>query len=246
MMFMKNLFPNGLRSLSGFLLILLILGMMEPIIGVLSVQAETVTQEQMEALQQQEETVRKAKEEADRIRVFEEMKAEFRASGTTLDLNSIPETTLELAKRIKQTTPLDLRSSLAAAFYSQRFNLRPSLLLAVISKESNFHQFSVGSHNDRGYMQIIPPTERFMVRNYGGVLGLQYNPKQIFDPEYNLGLGAAYLGGMLAEYGDIDQVLTEYNRGEGRAENYFQRNNSYSTSYSRKVLELEQQYSNLN
>ncbi len=245
-MFIKKLFPNGLRSLSGFILLVLAFAMMEPLVGAISVQAETVTQEQMTALQQQEEVARQAKEEAERIQAIEAVKAEFRASGTTLDLNAIPDSTLDLAKGIKEATPLDLRSALAAAVYSRKFNLRPSLLLAVISKESNFHQFSVGSHRDRGYMQIIPPTERFMMRNYGNALGLEYNPERIFDPEYNLGLGAAYLGGMLAEYGNIDQVLTEYNRGEGRTENYFQRNNSYSTSYSRKVLELEQQYSGLN
>lgn len=245
-MFIRKKFPNGLRSLSGFVLIILVLGMMEPAIGAMSVQAETVTQEQVADLQKQEESARIAKEEADRLKALEAVKSEFRESGTTLDVNAISDSTLELAKRIKQATPLDLRSSLAAAVYSQKFNLRPSLLLAVISKESNFHQFSVGSHNDRGYMQIIPPTERFMMRNYGAPLGLKYNPKQIFEPEYNLGLGAAYLGGMLAEYGDVDQTLTEYNRGEGRAENYFERNNSYSTSYSRKVLELEQLYTSLN
>lgn len=232
--------------MAGVLLIIVIMSMMEPLMGAISVQAETVTQEEMAALQKQEELAGKAREEAERLKENEAVRAEFRESGTTFDLNAIPEETMALAQRIKQATPLDLRSALAAAVYARKFQLPPSLFLAVISKESNFHQYSVGSHNDRGYLQIIPPTERFMMRNYGKELGLEYNPKQIFEPEYNLGLGAAYLGGMLAQYGDIHQVLTEYNRGEGRAENYFERNNSYSTSYSRKVLELEQQYISLN
>lgn len=218
----------------------------EPLVGARSVQAENVTQEQLVALEKQQENARKQQEEASRLQALESKKAQFRASGSTFDLNALPESTLLLAERIKGATPLDLRSSLAAAVYARQFNLRPSLLLAVISKESNFHQFSVGSHNDRGYMQIIPPTERFMARNYGSTLGLEYNPKQIFNPEYNLGLGAAYLGGMLSEYGDVHRVLTEYNRGEGKTVSFFKRNRSYSTSYSRKVLELEQQYLSLN
>ncbi len=244
-MFIKKLFPNGFRSLAGFLLLVLVTGMAEPLIGAISVQAETVTQEQMAALQEQEAAARKAKEDAERLQELEAAKALFRESGTTFDLNTIPESTLTLARDIKAATPLDLRSSLAAAVYARKFNLRPSLLVAVISKESNFHQFSVGSHRDRGYMQIIPATERFMARNYGPKLGLSYNPKRIFDPEYNLGLGAAYLAGMMAEYRDVNRILTEYNRGEGGAKTYYARNKTYSTSYSRKVLEIEQRYSGL-
>lgn len=254
------MFPNGFASLAGFLIIALVMIISEPIIGVISVQAENVTQEQMAALEKQQETarekqaavleqqeaVRKQEEEAKRFLAVDARRAPFRESGTPFDVNAIPESTLALAERIKEATPLNLRSSLAAAVYSRKFNLRPSLLLAVISNESNFNSDSVGGDNDRGYMQIIPATERFMMRSYGEVLGLTYNPKQIFEPEYNLGLGAAYLGNLLAAYGDAHQVLTEYNRGEGRAKTVFQRNNSFSTSYSRNVLELEQQYLSLN
>lgn len=240
------MFPKGIASLAGVMIVVLLLVISEPLIGNVSVQAEDVTQEQMVALEKQQEAVRAQAQEAQRVQALEARKVPFKESGTSFDVNGIPESTLALAERIKSKTPLDLRSSLAAAVYAKKFNLRPSLLVAVISKESNFHQFSVGSHNDRGYLQIIPPTERFMMRNYGSTLGLKYNPKQIFEPEYNLGLGAAYLGGMLAEYGDVHQTLTEYNRGEGRAESFFRKNGAYSTSYSKKVLELEQQYLSLN
>lgn len=251
--FQKNSLRNGISSLSVFLIIVLGMLIADPLVGVLAVRAEDVTQEQMAALEEQEAAARekqaaalRQQEEAKRLQAEEALRAAFRASGTGFDLNAIPETTLALAQRIQGATPLDERSALAAAVYARKFNLRPSLLVAVISKESNFHQFSVGSHQDRGYMQIIPSTERFMMRSYGGALGLKYNPKQIFDPEYNLGLGAAYLSGMLNEYGDVHRILTEYNRGEGGARSYYRRNGTYSTSYSRKVLDLEQQYLSLN
>lgn len=246
------MFPKGFASLRGFMIIALVLIISQPIIGALSVQAENVTQEQMLALQQQQqvalekqEAARKQEEEAARLQALEARKAVFRESGTRFNLNDIPESTLLLAEQIKQSTPLDYRSSLAAAVYSRKFNLRPSLLLAVISKESNFHQNSVGSSRDRGYMQIIPSTERFMMKSYGSVLGLKYNPEQIFEPEYNLGLGTAYLSGMMAEYKDVNHILTEYNRGEGGARSFYRRNGSYSTSYSKAILNEERLYANI-
>lgn len=256
-MFIKKLFPQGFASVTGFLIIAIIMVISQPIIGAISVQAEDVTQEQMAALEKQNEVAlakaaeerevkRKQQAETERLQAIEDRQGVFKEAGTTFNLDAIPESTLELADQIKQRTPLDLRSSLSVAVYSQQFNLRPSLLLAVISKESNFHQFSVGTHQDRGYMQVIPSTERFIMRAYGDALGMKYNPKQIFDPEYNLGLGAAYLGDMMTRYGDAHRALTEYNRGEGGAHRVFQNNGSYGTSYSRKVLELEQQYQDIN
>ncbi len=256
-MFTKKMFPQGFASITGFLIIALIMVASQSISGAIAVQAENVTQEQKMALEKQKEVAlaREAAIEAaalekqaeeNRVKAMEARKAVLKGTGTSFDIEGISESTQNLAERITASTPLDFRTALAVAVYSRQFNLRPSFLLAVISKESNFHQFSVGSHNDRGYMQIIPSTERFMMRAYGEQLGLKYNPKQIFDPEYNLGLGAAYLGAMIDAYGDVHRALTEYNRGEGGAHKYFQKNRTYSTSYSKSILKLEQQYLDLN
>lgn len=241
----RRIFSNEFIPAGGLLLLLAAV-LLFPAFSGLTARAENVTDEQRQALVRQEETARAQREEAQRQQVLEAKRARFREAGAQLDIDAVPESTLALAERIDGATPLDLRSSLSAAVYARKFNLRPSLLLAIISKESNFNQFTVGSHRDRGYMQIIPASERFMVRWFGAQLGLEYNPKQIFDPEYNLGLGAAYVGSMIERYGDVERALTEYNRGEGRTETYYRRNGSYSTSYSRQVLALEQQFTALN
>ncbi len=243
---LRRILPHGLTLWLGPLVLLLLAVVLLPAAGGLTARAENVTEEQRQALVQQEEAARAAREAAQRQQALEARLARFVAAGSQLDVQAVPESTLDLAERIAGATPLDLRSSLAAAVYARQFSLRPSLLLAVISKESNFNQFSVGSHRDRGYMQIIPATERFMAKWFGPGLGMPYNPKKIFDPEYNLGLGGAYLGYMISQYGDVERALTEYNRGEGRTETFFKRNGTYSTSYSRAVLELEQRYLSLN
>lgn len=147
------------------------------------------------------------------------------------------------AKEIANGTPLDYRSALTLVKYADRYELNPSLILSVIEVESNFNQWEVGSSRDRGYMQIIPATEKWLAKDFGKELGLKYNPERIFDPEYNIGLAAAYLNLLRENYGeDYNRILSEYNRGPSNLKRYFQKHGTYSTSYSRKVLKAEQDY----
>ena len=147
------------------------------------------------------------------------------------------------AEEIAEQTPLDVETSQVVVDYAERFGLKPSLILAIIETESNFNPKEVGTHQDRGLMQIIPSTEKWLARDLGHTIGLEYNPKRIFDPEYNIGLAAAYLAFLKDAYGDnMHRILSEYNRGPYNLARYFQRNGTYATSYSRKVLKLEAKY----
>ena len=113
--------------------------------------------------------------------------------------------------------------------------------------ESNFNQYEVGADNDRGYMQIIPSTEKWLAETYGEKYGLSYNPERIFEPEYNIGLASIYLSLLKDAYGDnYDRILSEYNRGPYNLQRYFEENNTYETTYSRVILTKEQKYLALN
>ncbi len=147
------------------------------------------------------------------------------------------------AKAIAKGTPLDYRSAVTLIKYADRYDLNPSLILSVIEVESNFNQWEVGTSRDRGFMQIIPATERWLAKDFGNELGLKYNPDRIFDPEYNIGLAAAYLNLLKENYGeDYNRILSEYNRGPSNLKRYFQKHGTYSTTYSRKVLKAEKDY----
>lgn len=147
------------------------------------------------------------------------------------------------AKEIANGTPLDYESALILVEYADQYDLNPSLILSVIEVESNFNQWEVGTSRDRGYMQIIPATEKWLASDFGSELGLKYNPDRIFDPEYNIGLAAAYLNLLQKNYGDnYSRILSEYNRGPGNLKKYYQKNGTYSTTYSRKVLSAEKRY----
>lgn len=157
------------------------------------------------------------------------------------------ETNLEQVQEIAESTPLDLKTAAIVVSYAQKFNINPSLILGIIKLESNFKQFEVGEDEDRGYMQIIPSTEKWLAEKYGKKLGLKYDPKQIFKPEYNIGLGVIYLSILKEAYGEnYDRILSEYNRGPYNLKAYYEKHKTYSTDYSRGVLSREKKFIGLN
>ncbi len=147
------------------------------------------------------------------------------------------------ADEIAEGTPLDFETACVVVQYAEQFDLNPSLILAVIDLESNFKQFEVGGADDRGYMQIIPSTEKWLAGEFGEKIGVAYDPEQIFEPTYNIGLGAAYLSLLKNVYGeDYNRILSEYNRGPYNLKRYYEANNTYVTTYSKVVLSREKKY----
>ncbi len=154
---------------------------------------------------------------------------------------------LDKVEEIAEKTPLDMETAAIIIAYSKKFKVKPSLILAVMKLESNFNRYAVGKDDDRGYMQIIPPTEKWLAEKYGYKLGLKYNPNQIFKPEYNIGLGVIYLSILKKAYGEnYDRILSEYNRGPYNLREYYEKHNTYATSYSRGVLRREKVFVELN
>ncbi|SHK55242.1 lytic transglycosylase domain-containing protein [Paramaledivibacter caminithermalis] len=186
----------------------------------------------MENLIKELESKQKVLDQIKRVRKYIDL-------DITSDLSQIQE--------IAANTPLDLETSAIVVAYSKKFNIKPSLILAVIKLESNFNKYEVGKHNDRGYMQIIPDTEKWLAKKYGHRLGLKYDPKRIFEPEYNIGLGVIYLSILKESYGEnYDRILSEYNRGPYKLKSYYEKHKTYATNYSRGVLNREKKFLELN
>ena len=151
------------------------------------------------------------------------------------------------AMEISESTPLDFDTSKIIIEYCNKLELPPALVLAVIELESNFDQYAVGSSNDRGYLQIIPNTEKWLAESYGHLLGIEYNPDRIFETEYNIGLGMLYLHILKEAYGEnYHKILSEYNRGYHNLKKYYSKNQTYATSYSRGVLSRKVKFKDLN
>lgn len=144
---------------------------------------------------------------------------------------------------ILKMTPLTLEAAAAVVYYSDRYRLDYALVLSVIETESNFEQYLVGGSGDRGYMQIIPGTEKYLVDVFGEEIGIDYEPGRIFEPDYNLGIGIRYLAYLHRVHGgDMDKILTEYNKGAGGLANHYNAYATYSSNYSRAVIDRREKY----
>lgn len=87
------------------------------------------------------------------------------------------------------------------------------LLAAIVKTESNFNSRAVSPKGARGLMQIMPETGRW-VADRNGIRN--FEPDLLFNPEYNIKLGARYVAELYKEYdGDTVLMLAAYNAGRG-------------------------------
>ncbi len=95
------------------------------------------------------------------------------------------------------------------------------LALSIARRESEFNPTVSSGVGARGLMQVMPDTARMMA----GKLGLAYDgAKLTSDWRYNARLGAAYLAGLVDQFGPSPLlVATGYNAGPGRSKSWIDR-----------------------
>ena len=105
--------------------------------------------------------------------------------------------------RINRKSPAEMIVD-AVLRWSERFEVSPVLVLAVIEQESHYNIWAVGPYGERGLMQISKST--------APRLGLSWN--QAFDVDKNIEAGVKYLSWHLAKFGNERKALVRYNGGE--------------------------------
>ncbi len=89
--------------------------------------------------------------------------------------------------------------------YSQRFDLSPDLILAVIAVESQFDHFAISNVGARGLMQVMP----FWKDKLGS------RDDNLFAIETNIRYGCAILRMYMDRYGSLTRALAAYNGSLG-------------------------------
>ena len=141
-----------------------------------------------------------------------------------------------------------LRYEVAIKEASEKNDLEPAFVAAVIYTESRFRP-DVESHKDAfGLMQLLPQSARYIQRN-SGIEG-DYR-----DPKVNVELGTWFLGYLNDRYqGDERLMLAAYNSGEGSVDAWtseegfdIEKDIPYkeTSEYVDKVLEAQNTYREL-
>jgi len=108
---------------------------------------------------------------------------------------------------------------------SEKYNLEPELVWAVIREESHFRFDAVSKAGAMGLMQIMPSTGKDIAAR----LGMAITDNDLLNPEINIKLGAFYINSMLKMFNsDIDRAMAAYNGGPGNVKKWLE--SSFMTS----------------
>ncbi len=102
--------------------------------------------------------------------------------------------------------------------YSQKCNLSPSLVYAVIHTESRLDPNARSSKGAYGLMQITPDTLKWIALKYGE--SISDVEAILLDPQENIRFGCMLLSSHMEEFGDISVALAAYNAGRGRVQGW--------------------------
>lgn len=106
-------------------------------------------------------------------------------------------------------------------------NISPSLVMAIIEKESDCDSSSVGDSGESiGLMQVQSKWHNERIE--------QLNVTNLEDPQQNIMVGVDYLIELFSINPEVEWVLNAYNGGQAYADRI--QNASISTDYSRYIL----------
>lgn len=132
-----------------------------------------------------------------------------------------------------------IKEELAEAIYEEatRFNQDPKFILALISIESSFQNWSVSERGAKGLMQIMP----YVAQSLAQEIGIEWGgDRTLFNPFLNIRMGIYYLSRLLLDFDDIGIALAAYNCGPTYVKSLMEKKQRIPDHYSRKVLSVYQ------
>jgi len=123
---------------------------------------------------------------------------------------------------------------------SQKRNLDPLLVLAVIQIESEFQHTAVSAVGARGMMQIMPDTGKYLadaLRRERGLRPADFKPESLDDPLTNIRLGTYYLHDLRKKFQNIGLALVAYNLGPAEVQNRIENKIDFSDEFAAAVMD---------
>ena len=103
--------------------------------------------------------------------------------------------------------------------YAKEYNVDNLLIYSIIKAESNFNEKAISASNAKGLMQLMDKTAEEVADN----LQMEYEEKDIYEPEKNIMLGTKYYSELLKKYNDnMYLALAAYNAGIGNVNNWIE------------------------
>lgn len=109
--------------------------------------------------------------------------------------------------------------------YSEKYDLDPALVMAVINVESGFNTEAVSGKGARGLMQLMEETALWAAPQ---VPVEDFTIFRLNEPDVNISIGCWYLDHLMDKFdGDIKLAIAAYNAGSGNVNNWL-----YDKQYS--------------
>jgi soluble lytic murein transglycosylase len=124
---------------------------------------------------------------------------------------------------LKTFYPIKYQDSITK--YSQKYDINPYLVAAIIRAESNFDEKAVSHREAYGLMQIMPETGMWIAES---MKMKDFKVEELHDADVNISMGCWYINSLNNEFnGDIELVLAAYNGGRGNVQKWL-KNKEYS------------------
>ncbi len=106
--------------------------------------------------------------------------------------------------------------------YSEKNNVDPFLIAAIIKNESNFKHKAVSGVGAVGLMQIMPDTGRWIAEQMGLA---DYKDSDLYQTRTNIRMGCWYVGELEHEFRhNLVLLMIAYNAGRGQTHDWMQEN----------------------
>ena len=131
------------------------------------------------------------------------------------------------------------KEELAEVIYEEatRYNHDPKFILALISIESSFQNWSVSERGAKGLMQIMP----YVAQSLAQEIGIEWGgDRTLFNPFLNIRMGIYYLSQLVLDFDDIGIALAAYNCGPTYVKSLIEKKQRIPDDYYRKVLSVYQ------